>query len=1034
MTRYALKNQGVIYFFFFLVLLLGINSIDNIPKQEFPEFPSWNAVVITRMPGASPQKMEELITEKIEEKLKEVGELDQVTSISQTGASYVFPKITDSIEDVEPVWDKVRQKLTDLQGTLPQGATNPWLNNDFGNAKSFVLAITGDGFNNRELVDIAKDMKKDFNLIDDVVRVDVIGAQQEQILVEFSNKTLAELGISGKYIAQILADQNVLQPGGNIRIGPQNIRLEPTGEYTSLEEIGNTVIIVPGSTNVFSLRDLATIKRQFVDPPVFQMRYMGQPAVGLVIEMRSGGQILELGQKVQSLIADWQQRLYIGVDIHIVNYQPKWVQLKIEEFVTNLWQAVLIVVVFMILLLGWREGIIIGVLIPFSFLITITILDYTGIPIHQISLVALIIALGMLVDNGIVMTESISSYVRQGLPRLEAASKAAGELTVPLLTSTGTTVAAFLPVALASSAVGIFCRTITYGVGIVLLSSFFVSMTLIPLLCTLFLKEKPATKPEDDSSLLKRAYRLTMELALRFRLLTVGLAVLTLVAVVTQLMPHVRQIFFPPSDRAQFLVDFYMPEGTDFRETRDKVLQAEQHILKHYQAEVRNMAIYIGEQGPRFQNGVTGEQRTSNYAQFVVNNHDWDTTLRMTQELQDYFDDNFHDAIVIVKKLESGPPVGAPIQIRVQGNDFDQLYAYTAQVKKILDEIPGTINIRDDWGDPIPKISVNVNQDSARRVGASTASLGNNLNTFLNGANITGYREGDTVIPVVGRVREEERSSLNNLSNFDVPTSGENTVPLKQIARMEIEWEAGKIRHRERLRTITVKAYVQEGFTSKAILKQAQEEIRQIELNHGYKIQLGGEAEESGKAQQSISVQIPLAMAILVMILVAQFGNVRKMLIILMTIPLSFIGVISGLLLFDRAFGFMAFLGVISLAGIVVNNAILLIEQIDADLAEGKDPVEAIISAGQRRSFPIVLTTLTTLSGLFPLALSGDFWGPMAVTIMGGLLVSTALTLVIIPTLYGLLFGIKNSPPPSTNQSVEPPSDTEDLLAQASVA
>ena len=1010
MTQYSLRNKGVVLFFYVLIMMLGISAIKQLPKQEFPEFPSWSAVIITQMQGASPLKIEELVTEKIEQKVNEVSELYEITSTSKTGVSYVFLKINESIEEVSPIWDKVREKLEDVKADLPQEATVPWLNNDFGKPKSIVIAITGDGFSNRELIEIAKDLKKDFNSINYVSKIDVIGEQKEQIVLEGSNAKFAELGISGNQIAQILADQNVLSSGGSIRVEPKSLRVQVTGEFSAVEEIRNTVISLPGSQNVIKVEDLFTVIREYIDPPTFQMRYMRQPAVGLVIEMQDDGQIIQLGNNVKQLLEEKQQEAYVGIDFHIMNFQPKWVQLKIEEFIQNLWQAVLIVAVAMMILLGWREGIIISFLIPFAFLLTLIVMLFFGIQIHQISIAALIIALGMLVDNGIVMVESISKYIQNGMEKNQAAIRASKELFIPLLTSTATTVSAFLPIALAESAVGIFVKSMTIVIGITLLASFFVAITLIPLLCMLLLKPKKQVEEQvQTESRFAKLYQQGMYVVLRFKFLSLAVVILIFFGVM-QLGGQLRQVFFPPSDRAQLLVDVYMPDGTDFRDTKKKLLIAENDILQTYPEKITNMAIYLGEGGPAFTGGVVGEQANPGYAQIVINNRTFEDTLELYDELQAYFDQNFPDANAIVKQIESGPPVGAPLKIKVYGKEIDQLFAYTQEIKTILGETPGAIKIRDDWGELIPKISVVVNQEQARRVGTSTKEISNITASILNGSPVTEYREGDKSIPVVFRAVEEERNKLSSLQNLSISTSQNVPVPLLQVANLEVEWEISTIKHLNRRRTITIQGYLSGERTATEILDEVEEKLETMSFETGYGFQIGGEKEESEKANQSIMDKVPIAGALLVMVLVAQFANVRKMLVILFTIPLSFIGVIVGLLSVDFAFGFMAFLGVISLAGIVVNNGILLLEQTKMEIENGNSPFDALIHAGRRRAFPIILTTFTTISGLIPLAFSGDFWGPMAVTIMGGLLFSTLLTLIVVPVLYAILFRVKYQP------------------------
>ena len=524
MVKYSLEHKGVVFFFYFMILVMGLASVTTIGKQENPEFPEFNAVVVTHWPGASPQKIEELVTEKIEKKLLELPYWDNVRSLTQPGISYVFPKIKGSIWEVKPVWDKTRAKLDDLIGTLPEGTSTPWLNTDFGITKTIVIAITGEEFTNKELDDVADRFKKDSEQVPYVAKVEIIGKQEERVWVEFPVSKIAALGMDPKTIAQIIQEQNVLKPGGRLWLGPQTVRVETSGEFKSVEEIENVIISIPGNPNSFLLKDLAEIKREYEDPPRMQMRYQGKDAVGIVIQMQGGGQILELGENIKKLINDYRQIVPLGLDIDILNFQPKWTDKKIKEFIKNLVQAVLTVGVFMMFLLGFREGLIISTLIPTAFLITFVAMDLFGIPLQQISLAAYIIALGMLVDNGIVMVESISGYIKQGMDRVQAAIRSGKELNIPLIAATGTTVAAFMPIAIAKEAVGIYCQTLPIVVMIVMISSFVVAMTLIPVTCVAFIKFKPQSEKKRDK-LFTRLYPKILSFAVRFKYMTVISAV-----------------------------------------------------------------------------------------------------------------------------------------------------------------------------------------------------------------------------------------------------------------------------------------------------------------------------------------------------------------------------------------------------------------------------------------------------------------------------------------------------------------------------
>ncbi|MCP4297513.1 MAG: efflux RND transporter permease subunit [Proteobacteria bacterium] len=1009
MTSYSLKNKGVVYFFYFLIVLMGANTVRTIPKQEDPQFPAWNGVIITHFPGASPQNVEELVTETIELKMREIGDLDKISSTSKTGISYVFVNVDQSVYDTAPIFDKVREKLDDLQGKLPDGTSIPFFDSDFGKSKSIVIAITGDGFSNRELLEVADDVKRDLGTLEYVSKVDLWGEQDQQIFLEFSNSRITQLGMDVSMFRNILIQQNVLSPGGEIKVGPQSIRLEASGEFKSIDDIKKTVINLPGSNTQFLIEDLFDVKREYMDPPKKEMRFMAQDSIGVIIEMEDGGQILKLGESVKKFLADKISDQYIGIEFSILNYQPKWVEIKIKDFVGNLVQAVVIVGICMLLLLGWREGLIISLLIPFSFLIAIILMSFIDIPIHQISLASFIIALGMLVDNGVVMTENIGQYIRQGISKKDAAIRSGKELTIPLLTATGTTVSAFLPIATAKSAVGIFCEAIAWVVGFVLLSSFLVSLTLIPLLCEKMMVAKKKKKKNKMNQAVSDWYTRFLRRCLQYKYITMGTVIVIFVAVI-QLMGQVGFVFFPSSDRAQFTIDFRMPEGTDYRETKKEAMKVEQYLLEEYKDQISTMAAYIGKGGPRFQMAVSGDQQSSNYAQFVVNNHVFSETKRMIKELPTYFEENFIDAQATVKLLDSGPPVGAPIKIQVFGKDLDKLYAYADEIEQQMADTEGTRNVQNDWGDLIPKISININQDQARRVGISTQDISRALSSGFSGGKSTDYREGDKSIPIIMRSIEAERTSLTTLQNMKLQTSQGAMVPLTQVASIRLNWEAGKILHLNRLRTITLEAYLSGNRTSSSILEELKTKITAIDFAPGYGVTYSGEADASKKANDSIAAQLPLAFSIMVILLVAQFANVRKMIIILGTIPLSFIGIILGLIAVGYPFGFIALLGVISLAGIVVNNAILLLEQIQIGLDEGEIPVEAIIKSGQRRAYPIILTTLTTITGLYPLAVSGLFWGPMAVTVMSGLFVSAGLTLVVIPVFYAILFRVKYTP------------------------
>jgi multidrug efflux pump subunit AcrB len=905
MVKYSLEHKGVIAFIYFLILLMGLFSWKIIGKQEDPEFPEFNAVVVTKWPGASPLKIEELVTEKIEKKLLELPHWDHVRSLSQPGVSYVFAKIKGSIWEVTPIWEEARNKLDDLNGRFPDGVSKPWLNQDFGKTKSIVLAVKGEGFSYKELYDYADDFKKDLEQVQYVAKVEIIGKQEERVWLEFSTTQLAGMGLDGQTISDTVSQHNALEPGGRIWLGTQSIRVETSGEYKSVEEIGNTLITLPGKQGSFLLKDIADIKREYEDPPKMQMRYMGEDTIGIVLQMQEGGQILELGENVKKGIEQYLQSVPLGVHIDILNFQPMWTGKKIKEFANNLIQAVLTVGLFMMVLLGWREGLIIATLIPSAFMITFVAMAIFGVPLQQISLAGYIIALGMLVDNGIVMVESISGYIKAGMEKTQAAIQSGRELMIPLLAATATTVAAFLPIAIAKESIGIYCQTLPIVVMIVLSASFFVSMTLVPVSCVALIKPKVKKKTSSLNPFAK-LYAGILGVTLRFKYLTLA-SMVGLLIFAMPLAGYLPKMFFPPSDRAQFYFDLYMPEGTDIRETRRVVLKAENHILKNYKDAVRNMGIYIGEKSPLFHGSISGEEQTNNFAQFVVNTWDRPQTLKMLEELDAYFKENIVEGRVDMRWIELGPPVGPPIQVRVYGKEFGQLYKYTEQIKKIILSIPGTTSLYDDWGRRIPLIYIQVKQDQARRSGVSTEDITRAMQAYFSGARITDYREGDEAIPVVARASVTERNTLEKIHSLELLTSEGHRIPVSQVADVKITWEAGKIRHYNRRRAITVKAFLDGSRTADDALNEIDAKIKdQIQFAHGYGIEYGGEKEQSSKAQGALKKSLPIGGALLMLILVMQFGNVRKMLIICTTVPLSFIGVVLGLYVVNYLLSFFA--------------------------------------------------------------------------------------------------------------------------------
>ncbi len=1026
-TAIALRNNRTTIVLMLVILLAGFQSYLNMPRAYDPGFIIRAAQVITYFPGASPERVEQLVSDKIEKVVQEIPELDFVTSESRTGVSIVMVNIKDSYKDMRPIWDNLRRKIDDVEG-LPDGIIGPVVNDEFGDVFGIVMTLTGEGYSYAELKDIADDTRDQFLYLEDAAKVEILGAQEERIFVEYSNTQLSRLNLSPSQLLQMLSSRNIIIPGGSIKIGNERIELEPSGNFRSVEEVKKTVISLPGSDEILYLSDIAEVKRGYVDPPASMVHSSGRKALGIAISMREGGNNIALGEKVEETLKRIKNSYPYGVEFDVVNFSPTEVENKVNSFASNLVQAIFVVAAVMLVSLGLRTGLIVAFLIPASMVMAMLLMAFFNIGLDQISLAALIIALGMLVDNGIVMTESIMVSMSNGKKPAEAAIESANELRVPLLTSSLTTAAAFLPIFLAESNVGEFTASLFKVVTITLLCSWLLSLTVIPLLCVSFLKVKQQSV--DYDSRFYNGYRRFLTVLLRFRISTLVFTALLFASAIFGLK-YVPNIFFPPSDRLYFTVELTLPMGTAIETTETVVNRLEEFISKELtiaarvdagagnevidkagQQGVTNWISYIGSGGTRFVLSHNPEPPGSNYALLVLNTTDNVIIDELIVRLNDFAFDQFPDVLIKAQRISSAAPVNNPVEVRLYGSDTDALFDIMEEVKNEMANVDGLQNITDDWGQRIKKLVVEINQQRALRAGVTNEDIAISLQSGLSGLELTQYREDDKVIPVIFRSVQADRQDIRKLQSLTIYSQSKGTaIPLTQVADIKIVWEPAKILRRDRLKAITIGAQLKPGFTAaegfNAISPRLEQQAEQWPF--GFRYELGGDAESSKKGNQSIADKLPIAAFIILFLLVAQFNSIRKSVIILTTIPLGLIGVTAGLLIGNSFFGFMTLLGIISLAGIVINNAIVLLERIQLEIDElGLPPYEAIISAAQKRFRPILLTTATTVLGLIPLYLGGgEMWEPMAIAIMAGLLFSTLLTLGVVPVMYALLFRIK---------------------------
>lgn len=1013
LTRFALEKRRITVVFLTMVFVAGAMAYRDMPRAEDPGFIVRTALVQTVFPGASPERVEMLVTDKLESVIQEIPELDSVTSSSKVGVSVIYVNIREEYREMRPIWDKLRRKVERASGSLPEGVRGPFVNDEFGDVFGIQIAVTGDGFTYRELQDVADEVRDELLLIPEAAKVEIAGAQEERIFAEFNNAALAEYGISPLQLRQALEARNIVLPGGDFSTPYEKIVLEPSGNFASVEDLSRTLIRIPGSGDIVRLEDIVDIRRDYIDPPEQRVRYNGEPSLILAVSMREGGNIIDLGTAVSRTLERIESIYPVGIEFDLLQFQPRIVEDKISDFAGSLVQAVAVVAIVMLAFLGLRTGLIVASLIPAAIVSAFLVMNLFGIGLDQMSLASLIIALGMLVDNAIVMSESIMVRMGAGEKARDAAIGAARELRIPLLTSSLTTAAAFLPIFLAESSTGEYTAPLFKVVTITLLCSWVIALTLIPLLCVAFLRIERAADDAPPSPAVRR-YEATLRSLLRHPLPFLA-GVIALFALAMFAMRWVPNIFFPPNDRATFTAELELPLGSPIEATDAAVARIEAFLVDELadspdEDGVESWAAFIGEGAPKFLLPYNPEPPSPNYAILLGHTGERDTIdSRVVPALETFVLDTIPQAKITVRPLPLGAPAWPPVAIRISGRSGDTLFALVDEVKGRLRETPGATQVSDDWGPRTKKIEVRIDETRAQRAGVTNQDVALAMQTYLSGLQATEYREDDDLIPVVLRSADHERLDPNRIGNIAVyAQGGSGTVPLSQVAEPRIVWQPGVVKRRDRQRTVTAEALLEPGYTAMDVLgpMEAWLEEASADWPFGTTWELGGEAETSGNANASIAEKLPIALMIIVILLVAQFDSLRKPAIILATIPLAFIGVVAGLLIAGSYMGFMTLLGIISLAGIVINNAIVLLDRIRVEIEEtGLEPSEAVVTAAKQRLRPILLTTATTIGGLLPLWFGGGpMWEPMAIAIIFGLAFATLLTLGVVPVLYRLLY------------------------------
>lgn len=1044
LSEWALHNRGLVLYVMIALAIIGAWSYTRLGQSEDPPFTFKAMVVRTLWPGATAEEVSRQVTERIEKAVMNTGQYEFVRSYSRPGESQVIFMAKDSMrsKDIPELWYQIRKKVGDIRATLPEGVVGPFFNDEFGDTFGNIYALTGEGFDYAILKDYADRIQLELQRVPDVGKVELVGLQEEKVWVEIDNTRLATLGIPLQAVQQALEGQNAVVPAGFYETGAERVQLRVDGPFRSVEEIADFPIHAAGRT--IRLGDVAQVRRGFADPAAPRMRFMGQDAIGIAVAMRDGGHILRLGEALEKEFARLQEQLPAGMQLRKVSDQPEAVRDSVGEFVRVLAEAVVIVLLVSFFSLGFRTGLVVAVSIPLVLAMTFAAMYYFGIGLHKISLGALVLALGLLVDDAIIAVEMMAIKMEQGYDRLRAASFAWDSTAFPMLTGTLITAAGFLPIATAASSTGEYTRSLFQVVTISLLLSWIAAVLFIPYLGDKMLPDLAHPQPPKPGSWAARRrafrerladrwpqyaawlapapaeahhhhdpyqrpfyrrFRRLLETCLRRRWWVIG-ATVALFVLSLAMFRFVPQQFFPDSTRPELMVDLELEEGASLRATEAQARKLE--ALLQQRGDIRNYVAYVGTGSPRFYLPLDQQLPATNFSQFVVLARDLQAREALRDWLLHEVAPQFPELQMRVTRLENGPPVGYPVQFRVSGEHIDQVRAIARKVAEKVRANPHTANVNLDWDEPSKVVRLEVDQERARALGVSSAQLAQFLVMQLSGYTASTYREDNELVGIMLRGGAGDREALEMLGSLAVPTGDGGSVPLSQLARLRYTFEDGIIWHRNRLPTITVRADIADDLLPAQVTAQIEptlEEIRQA-LPPGYLLQTGGSVEDSARGQKSIAAGMPLFVIVVTTLLMLQLRSFSRTLMVLVTAPLGLIGATWFLLLFRVPFGFVAMLGTIALAGMIMRNSVILVDQIEQDIAAGHDRWHAIVDATVRRFRPIVLTAMTAVLAMIPLSRSA-FYGAMAVAIMGGLIVATALTLLFLPALYAAWFRVR---------------------------
>jgi multidrug efflux pump len=1036
LSKWALDHAALTRYLMIVLLLLGVASYFQLGQDEDPPFTFRAMVVRTYWPGATAQQVAEQVTDKIERTLQEVPYADKIRSYSKPGESQIIFQIKDSSKpsDVPNVWYSVRKKVGDIRGTLPGGVVGPFFNDDFGDVYGVIYALEADGFNYAELKTFADDVRQRLLRVPDVAKVELFGAQDEKLYVEISQKRLAQLGLDMTQVLAQLGQQNAVESAGAVQTPLDVVQVRVGGQFNRVEEL-EAMPIRGASGNQLRLKDIATIAKGYVDPPSVKVHHQGKEVIALGVSMTKGGDIIALGHSLESVFKGIEKDLPAGIKLVQLQDQPKSVTTSVGEFVRVLIEAVVIVLAVSFIALGlhkrpgdnplwkrWildiRPGLVVGITIPLVLAVTFLGMYYWGIGLHKISLGSLIIALGLLVDDAIIAVEMMVRKMEEGYDKVRAATFAYEVTAMPMLTGTLITAVGFLPIGLAKSTTGEYTFAIFAVTVLALILSWFVSVYFVPYLGTLLLKEhkhhagEESVHTEHFDTPFYNIFRKTVNWCVQHRWLTIGATILVFALGIVG-MGKVQQQFFPDSSRPEVLVDIWFPEGTSFAANQEVTQRVEKRLMQ--EEGVNTVSTWIGSGVPRFYLPLDQVFPQSNVSQFIIIPKDLKVRESLRVKLPALLATEFPEVRGRVKLLPNGPPVPYPVQFRVVGLEPLALRERADEVKAVMRASPNTRGVNDNWNEPVKVLRLEVDQAKARALGVTSQSIAQAAKTVLVGTTVGQYREGDKLIDIVLRQPLDERNAITDIANAYLPTASGKSIPLTQIAKPVFTWEPGVMWRENRDYAITVQGDIVEGLQGATVTAELMPQLKVLEAKwqqagmQGYRIEVAGAVEESSKGSASIVAGVPVMLFLTFTLLMLQLHSFSRALLVFITGPLGIAGVAGALLLLGRPFGFVALLGVIALMGMIQRNSVILIDQIEQDRANGIPAWDAIVESAVRRLRPIVLTAAAAVLAMIPLSRS-VFWGPMAVAIMGGLIVATVLTLLALPAMYAAWFRVKREP------------------------